>query len=246
MRPLVLLGVVVLVLRRRAWAGFLSLLAAEVAALALMAVTFYSLERFQLPLVPFIVVLAALGVEAAASYATGADLPVPPPRRIQAAIRGAVIAAALIGMAVDGVVANVRGSADILAAGAVSSTAWDRSTARDLAETLPAGASLMCNKPWLAVEAGLDWRSPPWTPPDRMLAYAIANRVDYALIGPWQIEEVYGRIETTVLGPLVVKTFTGADTLYLVDFSRAGGGALQPGRGPLGRGSVRAGGEADE
>ncbi|MHC4712732.1 MAG: ArnT family glycosyltransferase [Planctomycetota bacterium] len=192
--------------------GLAGLLAALAAAHIAQAVFVYTIGRFQLTLLVPLALLAASGawdsgrlISRGVSALTGKGSGCP------ALLRPvpAMIFAAM--MCYTGVRANISGGADRPVKGAVSSTGYDRHLADRLRDLLPSGATLMCNKPWIAVWAGLDWRVSPSDTPERILKYALNRRIEYALLGRWQIG---GPEAGTALHPYLIDTLDGGDFVF--------------------------------
>lgn len=196
---------------------FLLLTAMLALSIVFLAVTLYVTGRFVLPLAPLLAVVGGEGLVVAGRVSSDVakNIGAGPGLRTGAAL--AVAGAALFLMCRSGVMGNLAGGRAGFVKGAISSTADDRKLARELSLALPEGSTLMCNKPWIAVWARLDWRVCPWDTPERILKYALANRIDYALLGAWQIPPPD---EASPLSPYLVCRFTEGGKHYLFDFTQ--------------------------
>jgi len=163
--------------------------AAVTLAMALLAVSLYVLPRHELLLVALAAVELGRGIEAgallvrrAAQSALGAPaalgraLALLPAAGIFAAMTVAGVQANLAGNSVPGRLPGLRGQEK------------DLEIARWLEANIPPGSTVMCNQPWIAVWAGMDWRVSPSASPSRIADYAVKSKIDFAVLAPWQLE----------------------------------------------------------
>ncbi|MFH0911031.1 MAG: hypothetical protein V1918_05970, partial [Planctomycetota bacterium] len=105
----------------------------------------------------------------------------------------------------------------------------DQAPEKDLAlrlrESLPAGKTLMAQRPRTAVWAGLDWRVPPYTSQERLLRYIRNRGIDYALLEYWQLLPWY---EPKELAPYLVEVFDIGKKMYLFKFTADGEAGIAP------------------
>jgi len=209
---------------RAAWWGFL---AANFAAMFLLAVSLYVLPRHELPLAALLAVSLGKGLDGAGRLAGRAaawlafDLGLL--RRMAYAAPAVVVLAFFIDA---GVKLNVAGS--IYAGGDVSrrEQSHDRAAAAELSD-LPAGATLMSHQPWIAVWGGFRWRVAPYAPGGRLLHYARARGIDYALLAPsHRALNEDGR----ALEPFLARHVDAGRGYYLFDFTGARDAAEGTGR----------------
>ncbi len=201
---------------RLRWWG---LVAAGFLIMLFMAVSVGALPRNELWLLP----LAAVGTAKGLASATRALLRVlpaslgakPAVRAVVCAIPAAVVIAAMLKSGVDSNISGARRGPHVDAG-----LRWQRleiAGAAELAADIPPGATLMCMKPWIAVASGLDWRVTPMDTQERILHYALARGIDYALLEPWQL----GSSKTPeALAPYFVREFDWGAPYLLFDFTR--------------------------
>ena len=204
---------------RPAHRSFVTICAVVVLALIVQAVTVYVSARFELPVLPLLAVLAARGIERTAAFVAFVAGVLTGKMKIEAVFRVAVVALALAAMAAAGIQINRAGSRHVETRDALYSYPFDVQLARELRRELPAGATLMCHRPWMAVLAGLEWRVAPNDTPDRVLAYALARRIDYAILAPRQAgRDIAG---TPLASYMLREVKSGTQTLELFDFTKA-------------------------
>ena len=88
-----------------------------------------------------------------------------------------------------------------------------------LKANIPPGSTVMCNQPWIAIWAGMDWRVGPSASPSRIADYAVKNKIDFAVLAPWQLEARSG--DAPVLEPyLMARPGSGRGTA-VYDFRKA-------------------------
>jgi len=207
--PFVTVGLIATVRARRLrWLAFT---AAVFAALAFTAVVIYCLARFQLPLVVFLLIFFAHGLACAAGFLA---------RRFSSKAAGAAAVLAICAvMAVEGIYANLRAARFVPVENAFSSNPSDAAASRVLARRLPPGSTLMSNEPWIALHAGLSWRTAPVDTPARIARYAAAQGIDYAILGDWQVGTAPEN--APLQKHLVEEIATPRRTLYLYCFQDA-------------------------
>lgn len=169
--------------RRLAWWG---LVGAVFAAMFLLAVSLYVLPRHELPLGALLAVSLGKGLEGAGRLSERAVAWLAPGgeafRRIACAAPAVVV---LCFFVEAGVSLNVAGN--LYAGGDVSrrEQSRDRAAAESLRAMLPGSPTLMVHSPWTAIWAGAEWRVLPNGAGDRLVHYAKARGMDYALLAPW-------------------------------------------------------------
>ena len=176
------------------WSRGMLLYATMVVILVVQAVMIYAIARFQLPILPLLAILAARGMDAlcrGAASVTGALT-----HRLAPASAGyAAVAAGVMGLMVwDGAVCNYKLPRMIHTHGMTSSNQYDAELSRVLATALPSGSSVMCNNPWIALDAGLEWRVSPFAAPELLVNYAISRKIDFAVLAVWQMPKVESRM----------------------------------------------------
>jgi 4-amino-4-deoxy-L-arabinose transferase-like glycosyltransferase len=217
--PVLLLGVV-LPPSKFSWNRGALLYATLIFVLVLQAVVIYAIARFQLPILPLFAILAARGLDAVcrgAAFVTGILT-----KRLFLEPAGyAVVAAAAMGLMIwGGVWLNSELPKMIHMHGSISSNKYDAELSSALKTALPPGSSVMCNKPWIPLYAGLQWRASPFGASERLAKYAISQRIDFAILGTWQMPKVQPGMG---LYPYLVRKITLSDgeETYLFDFRRA-------------------------
>ena len=78
----------------------------------------------------------------------------------------------------------------------------------------------MSNEPWIALHAGLPWRTAPVDTPARIARYAAAQGIDYGILGDWQLGAAPEN--APLQKHLVEEIGTPRRTLYLYRFEDAG------------------------
>ena len=193
-------------------------------AMALLAVSLYALPRHELPLLTLFAVAAGKGLTVLTDLFRRAVVEL---LNAKGALAwGLSLLPALVFflvMADSGARLNGAGNrrtgktVDM----ALALQASDARLARLLRAELPPGSTLMCNQPWLALWAGMEWRVSPFTEPARLAEYARTKGIDYAVLYPWQLslasnqENAAAVIETYAIGRMRF----GAD-LWVLDFRR--------------------------
>lgn len=187
--------------------------------LVLQAVTIYAIARFQLPILPLLAILAARGLDAVArgaAFVTG----ILTKRLSLEPIGYAVPAAAMALMIWGGVWFNTNLPKMIHKHTSICSTKYDKELSSVLKAELPPGSSVMCNKPWVPLYAGMEWRSSPFGASELLAKYSISRKIDFAVLGPWQLPKVQPGMG---LYPYLVRKITLSDgeEQYLFDFRNA-------------------------
>ena len=202
---------------RMHWWGFL---AANVLAMAFLAMSVGAVPRNELALVALAAIPLAKGLDAAGGLVARVICRAGETAgRIGRHAPAAVMIAALT---VTGVRLNIEGTRTGEADGAVSNQEREREEAAKLRAVVPAGASVMMNKPWIAVWAGVDWRVSPAAPQEEILKYALARGIEYALLEPWQLGQGGKPVE---LEPYLVRDTRLGEKQMLFDFSEPRGGS---------------------
>ncbi len=200
-------------------------------AMGLLAVSLYVLARHELGLLVLFSVALGKGLDEAGRLLAGAAGILNGRAGSLAGLARFVPAAAVITvMGISGIRANRAGNRPGFRPGAISSTAFDERVAAWLRENLPAGSTVMCNKPWIAVRAGMQWRVSPVGTPEEILRYALKHKFDYVLLGPWQVPKP---VPGTPLYPYFTRTFTDGDELFLLDLTGRDGATAPPAAGGL-------------
>ena len=120
-------------------------------------------------------------------------------------------------MAAQGARANWRFPRTATAVGATSSNENDAELSAILKRDLPPGSTILCNKPWVPMYAGLEWRASPHVGAERMVTYALAKKVDFAVLGLWQMSKLQPGM---ALYPYLARKITigNREVVYLFDF----------------------------
>ena len=220
--PFVILGLVLPPWNGRWWSWTL-LIATVALVLLLQAIAVYAIARLQLPILPLLAVAAARGLDAVARAAAFVSGILTRRLAVEPLVHAAFIAAVAVALAHRGVELNRVMPMSNYSAGAISSNPSDRELSRILAAELPPGSSLMSNKPWIALLAGLDWRVCPSADDARLLTYASARKIDFAVLGLWQTPMP---APGTPLYPYFVRTITvkSGERALLFDFRPAWSG----------------------
>ncbi len=190
------------------------------AGMALIAVSLYALPRHELPLLALLAVPLAKGLDGAASLLRRALSRVPAAVSIPVSVLPAavvLVAFACQGYALNAASAVVIGSADFQAVLDQQDDLVER-----LRMTAPPGATLMVNDPWIAVDAGLDWRVVPTASSVQIIHYAAARQIHYGLFQPAQIARMG---DSRPLQPYYVcPVDVGGMRYFFFDFSSPYGG----------------------
>jgi len=172
--------------RRLLWWTFW---AANFLPMALLAVSLYALPRHELPLLVLFAVALGKGLaEVSLLFARGTSALFKAPAGAAGAVGLVPVAAVLVALYVAGYSLNMFGNHRPGIDKGLASQALDRKVSKWLTEHLPAGSTVMCHEPWVAVWAKMDWRVTPSASPARVIAYGLDNGFDYAVLKKWQVK----------------------------------------------------------
>ncbi len=171
---------------RMGWWGFV---AANFAPFAIMAVTISCIPRYVMPLMPLFAVGAARGLAGIEGIATRVlDTLAPRRARLLRAFITVACVAVLAGMLYHGYMMNLHGSRLSPRRTELRNQVNERKLSEYLRLQLPEGAPLMCMRPWIAVNAGLDWRVVPLADLRDIIAYGQYHDIRFALLEGWQAQ----------------------------------------------------------
>jgi len=192
--------------------------AANFVPYAVMAVTVSCIARYMMPLMPLFAAGVGKGLSGLEALCRGALSRMCPGRDVL--VRTAALAAALAlpgYMLYHGVQMNLEGSRRSPKKTALVNQTPERRLAEYLRDRLPRGSELMCNRPWIAADAGLDWRVAPWADMADVLAYARHRDIRFILLEGWQMR---GERARQTAAPYVVEELHYGQPFYLLDMEK--------------------------
>ncbi len=198
------------------------LVAAVLFSSLLVAVSLFVFARHLVVLAPLLAVAAGRGLVSLQEGAAALSKRLMP--RCASCCDAAGAAAAgvvLVAMLLHGVEINLAGNRPANVDNGLSNQAAERVLAERLGEVLPAGSTFMCLKPWVALWGGFEWRVVPIAPPGRIVTYAAANGIDYALLED-RLLDASGRLGE--LSSYHIGTFHYNENYHLFDLRKARAG----------------------
>jgi 4-amino-4-deoxy-L-arabinose transferase-like glycosyltransferase len=208
--------------RARWWAFCLS----NALPMALVAVSFYVVPRYELPLIALFAIAAGKGLAAVTGLFERAAASLFGARGRVAGLLGLVPAAIVFaGMASAGARMNEIGDRHPGIDAALAGQSEDAKTARWLATYLPPHSTLMCHKPWLAVWSGLQWRVTPLADASHLVQYAEKRHIDFMALHSWQLPD---ESHADLLKPYALAELRYGERLFVYDMRPPAGTEVPP------------------